>query len=56
MNEIEVARDGEETLNFLFYREKFKNMEQIRPIVILLDIKILNVTKIDVLMVIKKEW
>ena len=54
-NKIEVTRDGEEALDFLFYRGKFKDREPSIPVVILLDIKMPKVDGIEVLKEIKMD-
>jgi CheY-like chemotaxis protein len=52
-NEIIVAEDGEEALDFLYKRGKFANYAGDKPIFILLDIKMPLMNGIEVLKVIR---
>jgi two-component system response regulator len=52
-NEIIVAEDGEEALDFLYKRGKFANYVGDKPIFILLDIKMPLMNGIEVLKVIR---
>lgn len=52
-NEIVVAEDGEEALDFLYKRGKFANYVGDKPIFILLDIKMPLMNGIEVLKVIR---
>jgi two-component system response regulator len=54
-NRIEVARDGEEALNFLFPREAAKTRPDGPPKLILLDLKLPKVDGIEVLRRIKSD-
>lgn len=50
MNEVVVARDGEEALDYLFSRGKFALHDpELPPAVVLLDLKLPKVSGIDVL-------
>ena len=48
-NPVDVVRDGEEALDYLFYRGKYSNRERKEPIFILLDLKMPKVNGIEVL-------
>ncbi|MFZ5453846.1 MAG: response regulator [Thermodesulfobacteriota bacterium] len=48
-NEIVVARDGVEALDYLYRREEFKNRPAGNPVVILLDIKMPRMDGLQVL-------
>jgi len=50
-NEVDVARDGAEALDYLYRRGKFSSRPQVNPIVILLDLKL---PKIDGMQVLKE--
>ncbi len=55
-NRIEVARDGEEALDFLFHRGKFAEGERPEhPKLILLDLKLPKVDGLEVLRLIKSD-
>jgi two-component system response regulator len=53
-NRVEVARDGEEALDFLFCRKQFSGRDPTRPPkLVLLDLKLPKVSGLDVLRQIK---
>jgi CheY-like chemotaxis protein len=54
-NKVIVARNGEEALDYLYYRGKFSTRTSGRPVVVLLDIKMPKVTGLEVLKVIKAD-
>ena len=54
-NEIIVAEDGEEALDFLYKRGKFEGYTDDKPIFILLDIKLPLMNGIEVLKVIRAD-
>lgn len=53
INNLSVARDGEEALNFLYKRENFQNVK--KPDLILLDLNLPKLDGREVLATIKKE-
>ena len=53
-NEIDVVRDGEEALDYLFERAKYKNRKNGNPVVVLLDLKMPKVDGLEVLKQIRK--
>jgi CheY-like chemotaxis protein len=54
-NEIIVAEDGEEALDFLYKRGKFANDKSDDPVFILLDIKMPMLNGIEVLKIIRSD-
>ena len=54
-NEVIVARDGEEALDFLYYREAFKSRPNGNPAVVLLDLKLPKVNGTEVLRQIRSD-
>jgi DNA-binding response OmpR family regulator len=54
-NEVIVARDGEEALEYLYARGKFKTRSNDNPAVMLLDLKLPKVDGLEVLKQIKSE-
>ena len=54
-NRIEIVKDGEEVLDYLYYRGKYENRQKENPVVILLDIKMPKLGGIQVLKEIKSD-
>jgi DNA-binding response OmpR family regulator len=54
-NEVIVARDGEEALEYLYSRGKFKTRSNANPAVMLLDLKLPKVDGLEVLKQVKSE-
>jgi CheY-like chemotaxis protein len=54
-NEVIVARDGEEALEYLYSRGKFKTRSNDNPSVMLLDLKLPKVDGLEVLKQLKSE-
>ena len=52
-NEVVVASDGEEALDYLYYRGKFQRRSGENPAVILLDLKLPKVDGLEVLQEVK---
>jgi CheY-like chemotaxis protein len=53
-NVIDVVRDGQEALDYLFYKGKYVDREKDKPLLVLLDIKMPKVDGIEVLKEIRK--
>ena len=54
-NEVDVARDGKEALDYLYYRGRFADRTREIPAVVLLDLKMPKVSGIEVLRQIKAD-
>lgn len=54
-NEVIIARDGEEAMDYLFYRGQHANRPQGNPAVVLLDIKLPKIDGLEVLGHIRNE-
>jgi CheY-like chemotaxis protein len=54
-NEVVVARDGEEALDYLFYRGSFTARTHENPAVLLLDLKLPKVDGLEVLQRVKSD-
>src|SRR5579884_2810023 len=54
-NEVVVASDGEEALDYLYYRGKFQRRSGDNPAVLLLDLKLPKVDGLEVLQAIKAD-
>lgn len=54
-NEVEVAKDGVEALDYLYRRNGFSNRTAVHPAVVLLDLKLPKVDGIEVLRTIKND-
>lgn len=54
MNQIDVVRDGEEALDYLFRRNKYSNREKCIPALVLLDLKMPKKDGIEVLSAIRQ--
>ena len=48
-NKIDVARDGEEALDYLYRRGNFQTRDDFTPAVVILDLKLPKVSGLDVL-------
>ncbi len=55
-NEVVVAEDGEEALDYLHHRGKYQDFENTDPAVILLDVKMPKMNGIEVLKHIRSEF
>jgi CheY-like chemotaxis protein len=54
-NQVVVARDGAEALDYLYYRGKFKTRGNGQPVLVLLDLKLPKVSGLEVLKIIKAD-
>jgi len=54
-NQVVVARDGAEALDYLYFRGNFKNRPPGNPAVILLDIKMPKIDGLEVLKTVKSD-
>src|SRR6266576_6813559 len=54
-NEVVVAMDGEEALDYLYYRGKFQRRSGDNPAVLMLDLKLPKVDGLEVLETIKQD-
>ena len=54
-NEVVVATDGEEALDYLYYRGKFQRRSGDNPAVLLLDLKLPKIDGLEVLATIKSD-
>jgi DNA-binding response OmpR family regulator len=54
-NEVVVARDGEEALDYLYYRGQFQGRSGSNPAVMLLDLKLPKIDGLEVLKQIKSD-
>ncbi len=54
-NPIDVVHDGEEALDYLFYRKQYNNRESGVPVFVLLDIKMPKLDGIEVLKEIRND-
>ena len=54
-NEVAVAHDGKEALDYLYYRQNYKNRPNGNRLFILLDLKLPKIDGIEVLRIIKED-
>jgi two-component system response regulator len=54
-NQIDVVRDGEEALDYLFHRGSYSDYEKGRPRIVLLDLKLPKVDGLEVLKAMKSD-
>jgi CheY-like chemotaxis protein len=55
VNNIDVVRDGEEAMDYLYRRNTYKSRQAGNPIFILLDIKMPRMTGLELLRIIKQD-
>lgn len=53
VNPVDVVKDGEEVLDYLFFRGKYSDREKVAPAFVLLDIKMPKMDGIEVLKIIR---
>ena len=53
-NKVDVVRDGQEAIDYLFYRGKYENREKYTPAFVLLDLKMPKMDGIEVLKIIRE--
>ena len=53
--EVAVVRDGAEALDYLYHRGDFSGVEHVRPVVVILDIKMPRVNGLEVLRQMKSD-
>lgn len=53
-NPIDIVRDGEEVINYLFYRNQYLKRKKSIPIFVLLDLKMPKLDGIEVIKMIRK--
>lgn len=53
-NQIDIVRDGQEALDYLFYKGTYTNRERKTPAFVLLDLKMPKVDGIEVLKIIRE--
>lgn len=54
-NKVFVVHDGEETLDYLYYRGKYQDRSPGNPVAVLLDLKMPKVNGLEVLKIIKSD-
>jgi len=54
INQVDVVRDGEEALDYLFYRGKYTNRDKSIPSFVLLDLKMPKMDGLEVLKAIRE--
>jgi len=54
-NQVSVVKDGEEALDYLYKRNKYKDLPPGKPVVILLDLKMPKIDGLEVLKIIKQD-
>ena len=52
-NVVDVARDGQDALDYVFKKNKWENRENGNPVVILLDLKLPKITGLEFLKIIR---
>ena len=52
-NVVDVARDGQDALDYIFKKNKWENRENGNPVVILLDLKLPKITGLELLKIIR---